>query len=530
MRLLRHITTALLCSVAPTVLIAQAVELRSADNFISVEGEIIGYNGVMVTIQTTVGAVSVPATEVVCYGAGCAEVVGSNSFGLTAASFAGIVDQSQAEAETLTDTFAVGFATAAYGTLYQTLSAAFAEADTTTVSADTGADGALTLQNGAGNETAILSLATSGEGGDIVLAATTLKGSAPQEYVGPSGWISASTPPYQLVALRAFAVVTAADVGVEAITMDQLAGIYAGEITNWAQIGGADLTVLPLQLPVSSDLRNELIAVVMEPAGKSIADNVLTMADEASIAAAIGGFAGSISVVNVGNSASARVLPVAGSCGIAVAPTTFNVASGDYPLIVPVMARFDSSATTSVIAELFDFAATDNVQDLLAGGGFVDHGTGFQSPVDRNKRLTALLTANLDPEERPVAAQMFQSLFEAERLTPTMTGGQASGPEGAWNRAMMRNLIELLLQPDYAGREVIFAGFADSAAGPVDAIEASRRAAAAMAEAFNTFAPAVVAGNDLTVSSVGFGNVSPTTCYDGQVAGTAHSRIEVWLK
>lgn len=524
MRSFRTLATVLACSVAPTVLIGQVVELRSSDEFISVEGEITGFNGTMVTIQSTVGPVSVPAAAVVCYGAGCAEILASNTFGLTADAFAGVVDDTLAEA--LADTLSVGFAAGSYEAVYRNLAEAFVAAG----QADATVDGAGTLTLNDGDAAATLSLVTGDDPADIVVTTTALSGSAAQAYVGPSGWAAASAPVQQMVALRAFAVVTADDVGVDFITIDDLARIYAGEITNWSQIGGANLAVLPLQLPITSDVRDAFIATVMGPADRTIADNVLTMADETGITAAISDFAGSISVVTLGNTGPAQVLPVAGSCGVAVPPTDFAIASGDYPLIAPVVARFDTAAATGLPVQLFDFATSDVVQDMMAEEGFVDHAARVQAPLDRNIRLTALLTANPAPEERLVAAQMYQALFDAERLTPTMSGGPASAAEGAWNRAMMLNLVAALSQPEYAGRQVIFAGFADSANGAADAIDRSSAAAAAMAAAFNNLAAEVISGNDLGVTSMGFGGVSRATCFRGQVDGPARSRIEVWVK
>ena len=80
---MKNIAATLLCAAAPAALLAQQVDLRSPDEFISVEGEIIGFNGVMLRVETTVGAVSVPASEVICYGPGCLEILATNDFGLT---------------------------------------------------------------------------------------------------------------------------------------------------------------------------------------------------------------------------------------------------------------------------------------------------------------------------------------------------------------------------------------------------------------------------------------------------------------
>jgi len=530
MTLLNKIATGLLCTVAPTALIGQAVELRSSDGFISVEGEITGFNGMMVAIQTTVGLVSVPASEVVCYGEGCDEILASNDFGLTADSFAGVVASLEAPVTVLSDDLTLGLASSSYDGLYRALAGAFADSEQTTMIATLDDAGQLELQNAEGSETAVLRLAQPDTDADIKVSSVPLTGTATQAYATPRDWALAQRPGHQMLGLRAFAVVAAADVGVDAITLDQLAAIYAGEITNWSQIDGADQPIIPLQLPAASDLRRDIVNVVMAPAGKTIADGVLTIADEAGIVNTIADIAGSISLVSLASAGTAQTLPVAGTCGLAVEPSDFAVRSGDYPLVRPLMAEFVTTPQTSLIATMFDFAATDVAQSLLGEAGFVVGTSGPQAEADKAARLGQLLSPGLDSVERPVAAQMLQTLFEAERLTPTMFGGAVSGPEAGWNRSMMHQLVALLLQPQYAGREVVFAGFASSDAGPQDAIGQSARAAADMLGAFNAFAPAVAAGSDLTLTSAGFGAVAPAACYDGQVDGSVHTRVEVWVK
>ena len=174
MRSFRTLATVLACSVAPTMLIGQVVELRSSDDFISVEGEIIGFNGTMVTIQSSVGPVSVPAAAVVCYGAGCAEVLASNTFGLTATSFAGVVDDTQTEA--VADTLTIGFAARSYEALYRALAEVFVAAGQTEAAIDEA--GMLTLRDG--DAAATLALATGDDPADVVVTASALSGSAAQ--------------------------------------------------------------------------------------------------------------------------------------------------------------------------------------------------------------------------------------------------------------------------------------------------------------------------------------------------------------
>lgn len=525
-----RIAKTILCSLLPVAVSAQTVELRSSDEFINVVGEIVGYNGVMVQVETTVGRVAVPASEVICFGDGCSEILSSNDFGLTEEAFEGVVTDTGVAVVAAGDDLSVGFAAPTYETLHRTITGAYAVTSPGQTRVALTSVGELLLENPATGETADLTVSTSDAPADIMVEAVSLNGTAPVDYDTPFAWAVGTDLSYQLLGLKSFSVVVAPNAGISEISMNDLARIYAGEVTNWSQIGGADVTVLPLQLPPTSETGVELRRLVMAPAGKQVAGNVLTMSNEAAVTGSINQFPGSMSVVSTENADDALVVRVTGTCGIAVAPTPFNIISGDYPLVRPIMARYDRTPNTGLAAEVFDFASGQIAQGLIENEGFINHGATLMDPAKKNARLSALLDATLDDAQRTAAAQMFQILFDANRLSPTMTGGPASGPEGAWNRAMLINVQSLLADPANAGREIIFVGFGQSAQGSAAAIEASAVAAAEFKTLLERVAAERLASGNYTVSSYGFGNVSPATCVDGQVAGSEYTRIEVWIR
>ncbi len=55
------------------------------------------------------------------------------------------------------------------------------------------------------------------------------------------------------VAIDALAVVVHPDMDISRVSLTQLRRIYSGEITNWKQIGGPDLEILPLSRPFSTN-------------------------------------------------------------------------------------------------------------------------------------------------------------------------------------------------------------------------------------------------------------------------------------
>lgn len=520
----------MLSAIGPAALTAQQVELRSSDEFISVEGEIVDFDGVMLSVNTSVGQVSVPAAQVICYGDGCRMTLANNGFGLTADAFDGVVAQEPAIVENQTDDFVISFAAPSFSTHYRTVAGAFAVASDTTSTVELTAAGQISLTNGAGNEIARLDIAADGAPSDLRISTVSLRGYGVVAYSDPLDWATTSTPPNQLLGLRAFAVVVAPDVGVDVISMSDLAGIYAGDITNWLQIGGADLAILPLQLPVDTPARDEFIALVLEPAGAAIADNVLTMADEASIAASVNQFPGSISVISLAGASENNTLALTGSCAVPVAPSQFNVMSGDYPLVRPIMVSYDREPNTMLLTELFDYATSDMSQKLLAREGLISHEVMTQIDDDKNARLSRIMNAQLGGAEHAAGTEMFEVLSESERLSLTMKGGRVSGPEGAWNRSMMRDLIELVQTEVFTGRQILFVGVGQSDISDEVAIAVSARAASDIQAAFQQVAADIIDANDLTSSSYGFGGVAPATCYVGQVRGPTQTRVEVWVR
>jgi ABC-type phosphate transport system substrate-binding protein len=525
--MINRIAAILLCTAAPVALIAQEVNLRSPDEFISVDGEIVGFNGVMLSVQTIVGQVSVPAAEVICYGEACLDVLANNDFGLTAEALAGVVTassvvpQSAAPADTapapLGNDLTIAFASPAAGAFYSSVAGSVANAQVsgTTVSLPDGT-----------------TMTTSSDlsAADIAVQTVSFQGDAEVAFAIPSGW--ASNPrglTHQLVGLNGFAVQASPSTGLTAISMEDLARVFSGEVTNWSQIGGSNLPVLGLRLPDTSPVFQEMAAVVLEPTGRQVASGVLAMGDEAGITASVNQFPGSIAIVSARNANPDLTIPVAGACGIAVAPTPFNIISGDYPLVRPLMASYGGAAPASVAA-FFDIAASDAAQGIGQTLGMIDYSATFQDAATKNARISGLLGATLDEAQRAAAAQMFQTLFSANRLSTTFFGGPVSGTEAAWNRAKMIDLAEALAAPEFAGREIAFVGVGTSDAGSDAAIAVSARAAAEMQAAFEAFASAEIASAGVTLSSFGFGDVAATTCIDSQVANGEAAHVEVWVR
>lgn len=68
------------------------------------------------------------------------------------------------------------------------------------------------------------------------------------------------------VALEGIAIAVNPNLDIEGITIDQLRNIYLGQITNWSQLGGPNLPVVPVSRPLEGGTVDFFIAGVLEGA------------------------------------------------------------------------------------------------------------------------------------------------------------------------------------------------------------------------------------------------------------------------
>ncbi len=134
------------------------------------------------------------------------------------------------------------------------------------------------------------------------------------------------------VAIDVLAIIVHPDNPVAGLTLEQLRGIFSGQITNWKDLGGSDQPIVPVQRETSSGSRgafDELVLAKQEASAPKLVTAV-TAGDEA---ARVAGDPGSIGYVGFGNlDKSVKVILIN-----AVTPTQETARDGSYPLVRPLL-------------------------------------------------------------------------------------------------------------------------------------------------------------------------------------------------
>ncbi len=130
------------------------------------------------------------------------------------------------------------------------------------------------------------------------------------------------------IARDAIAIVVHPENPVEGLTMEELQGIYTGEITNWKDVGGVDLRIMVVSREEGSGTRGYFENAVMKSTGKEITDHAIIQDSNGKIRTTVAGDKHSIGFLSLGYASSdVKTVMLDG-----VAPSTENVRSGEYAI------------------------------------------------------------------------------------------------------------------------------------------------------------------------------------------------------
>ncbi|MFP3897357.1 MAG: phosphate ABC transporter substrate-binding protein, partial [Anaerolineales bacterium] len=192
---------------------------------------------------------------------------------------------------------------------------------------------------------------SAGEGTvDIGQASREVKDSEKEEY--PNLKIYA-------IARDGIAIVAHPDVAVDGLSKDEVRQIFAGEITNWSEVGGSDANITVVAREEGSGTRGAFEDMVM---GESvIADAALLQSSNGAVKTTVSTTPESIGFLSFGYlDDSVKALAVDG-----VEATVANADSGEYPVVRPLNMMTDGEPTGAVKGFL-DFIMSEEGQEVVA--------------------------------------------------------------------------------------------------------------------------------------------------------------------
>ena len=166
------------------------------------------------------------------------------------------------------------------------------------------------------------------------------------------------------------------DSPVDSLTTEQLRGIYSGEITNWSEVGGADLEIVPFQRNAESGSQVLMEKLVMDGAEMTEPPEGYMIASMGGLMDAVKEYDNSSNAIGYSVYYYAHDMQMAGGLKLlkidGVAPEAATIRSGEYPFLNPYYVAMNAAEPEgSMTRVLYDWLLGPDGQKLVDMKGYV---------------------------------------------------------------------------------------------------------------------------------------------------------------
>lgn len=182
---------------------------------------------------------------------------------------------------------------------------------------------------------------------------------------------------YTQIGSEAFVFFVHKDNPIESLSLEQIKGIYSGEITNWQEVGGNNEKIVPFQRNEGSGSQSMFLRLmgdtpVMEPDTQTriggMGEIIEEVADYKSKPTSIG-FSFRYYVEGMIQNPDIKMIAVNG-----VAPTKENIQNGTYAIIAPVYAVTYEGNSKASVSQLIEWILSEEGQYIIEETGYVGVG------------------------------------------------------------------------------------------------------------------------------------------------------------
>lgn len=482
-----------LCFLWPASSLAGPVQLTTLDGSMTLEGELVSYDGEFFRVATQFGEITMDGGNVRCSGDGCPDPDKL----VARARIGGPPDMIHRLMPALLEAFAD----------QQGLSYLRHFEDDSTVRWDLSEpesgrlvavfEGAVTPE-----DDALVQLASSQF--DIALGRTEAKRSVRQD----------------VIALDALVPIVAPDNPRAMVTFDQLSGLLNGRLARWSRLGGDDMPVT-LHLPNGM----EKLVARLYPGGRFA--EATRHDDMHALADAVASDPSALGLVPYSMMGNAIPLIVGGACGLATPATRDSIRAEDYPITQPLFLQRIGARQPKLVRDFIAFARSNEAQPLIRAAGFVDQAVGRIAFDRQGDRIAnAVLTAGDDADVMRDVRDMIGTLMAAERLTLTFRFRDGSSELDSQSASNVLRLADSIGRGEFDDRELLFVGFSDG----VGEADGNLRLSERRAQSVRRAVAARVVDEPVRLSSTAFGEVMPMACDDTPWGRQVNRRVEVWVR
>ena len=332
-----------------------------------------------------------------------------------------------------------------------------------------------------------------------------------------------------IIALDAAVPVVAPDQPVRALSIEDLAQVFSGEVTNWAAFGGDDAPITLHLGAETSGVAQGFIDMVLTASGRVMAPGVVRHATDAGLLAAIIADPNALGVLTFGSFGDAQPLILRGTCGLPAPLRADTIRTQDYPLTLPLFIYRPMRRLPPLGADFIAWLRTSEAQLILRRAGVLGQ-EAVPIPLDaQGDRFAAAITAAGPDVTLGELQRLVRVLRPQVRLSPTFRFDPGSTRLDAPSRSNLLHLAQTIRDGRYAGQSLMLVGFSDGR-GPA---LANRDLSSARAEAVKRELLGVLGGalpDTVKLETEAFGEALPMGCDDSLWGQQTNRRVELWVR
>lgn len=514
----RFAAAAAVCAGAAGLASAETVTLRSHDGAIALSGELLEFTGEAFVLRTTIGDMRINAMQVSCDGPGCPDPA------LLSSEF--VVAGSDTIGSSLMPALLLGYADSLDADLVQARAAEGDEMEMKILSPQGVDIASINLRNG-GSAAAFSSL-LSGDA-QIGMSSRPIRDAELDEFRRLGMGDLSSPQNERVLALDGLVVIVAPSNPVDALSEEDIAEIFAGEIDNWSEVGGPDMPINVYVRDDESGARGIFESTIMRPLGLEFDAAARTYDSPDALADDVALDPGAIGFAGIANVRSAKALAIRTECGLLATPDAFGVKTEEYPLAQRLFLYTKGGVMPPHAARLLQFAESNEAQGVISDAGFVDQAVESR-PINNMGMRFAMAFTDPSPEfNYGQMRELASELISAERLSATFRFNPGSSNLDNKAQLDVRRVVDYLRQPEMGEKEVLVVGFTDSVGRADLNRQLSFRRADQVREAIVNAAPAgALAGIDFRV--LGYGELAPVGCNESLSGRRINRRVELWIR
>ncbi|MDO6591969.1 hypothetical protein DS901_00090 [Loktanella sp. D2R18] len=497
---------------------AGEVTLSSADGTVNMTGEFVDFQDNAYVILTPLGQLRVAASRVSCSGESCpslgavdtditiagSDVVGSGLMPLLLEGYAGSLDAAAALGNTSQN-----------GELIATL----------TADQGFGDDLVSILVSGTGSSDGFQKLLA--EEAEITMSSRRIVPGEARSLRDAGAGNMVDPAQEHIIAIDSLVMITNAENPIETLTTDQVRAIYSGQITNWSQVDGPDLPIVVVTQSEESGTRTVFEDRIFGDTTASLASGAQIAGSGSEASQLVNATQGAIGVVGYSFQRGANPVSLINECGITMTPDAFSARTEEYALQRRLYLYTRADTISDQSRSFVEFATSNAADSLIGKAGFIGFAVDRREQSLDSSRALSLLDPAADAYEAGFMRQMLGQMVDYDRLSTTFRFRTGSAQLDERGRIDRDRLVEYLeTQP--AGSEVLLVGFTDDV-GQFDGNRVlSEQRASQVSQELAAYAGDRL--NDISISSIGYGEVAPSGCNATQEGRRINRRVEVWIK